>query len=214
MAFDPTLPANSALVSAPELRSQFNGLKQLIDDIPDGPSEAQMALLAQLLANVSFNGDNMFVALNGLAVNNGLCYLGDFGEGNFVALQCSDDGERVLAVSNPLRMPSFRTESQDVLLSNGPNTMVYVDYGFTRVASPDLPFSISGLINTIPGKQITLHNVVADIGSTMTLKHDDPDEPTEFVRILCPGRVDLVCETATLIYDDTLQRWVVVSYTN
>ena len=33
MAFDPTLPVNSSLVSAVELRNQLNGLKDLCDDL-------------------------------------------------------------------------------------------------------------------------------------------------------------------------------------
>ena len=37
MAFDPTLPANNSPIVSPELRSQFNGLKALIDAIPAGP---------------------------------------------------------------------------------------------------------------------------------------------------------------------------------
>lgn len=44
MAFDPALPANNALVRAEELRAQFNGLRELIDTIPQGapgpPGEA------------------------------------------------------------------------------------------------------------------------------------------------------------------------------
>lgn len=35
MAFDPTKPVNNALVSSSELRSQFTGLKALIDTKPD-----------------------------------------------------------------------------------------------------------------------------------------------------------------------------------
>lgn len=37
MPFDPTKPANATKVVAAELRSQFNGLKDLIDAIPAGP---------------------------------------------------------------------------------------------------------------------------------------------------------------------------------
>ena len=38
MAFDPTKPANATKIVAAELRSQFNGLKTLIDAIPAGPA--------------------------------------------------------------------------------------------------------------------------------------------------------------------------------
>ena len=41
MAFDPTKPADSTRVKADELRNQFNGLKALIDVIPDGPPGPQ-----------------------------------------------------------------------------------------------------------------------------------------------------------------------------
>jgi hypothetical protein len=37
MAFDPNLPANNSQVSSAELRSQFTGLKALIDAVPAGP---------------------------------------------------------------------------------------------------------------------------------------------------------------------------------
>ena len=38
MPFDPTKPANATKIVAAELRSQFNGLKDLIDAIPAGPA--------------------------------------------------------------------------------------------------------------------------------------------------------------------------------
>ncbi len=41
MSFDPNLPANDALISAAELRGQFNGLKSLIDTVPAGPQGPQ-----------------------------------------------------------------------------------------------------------------------------------------------------------------------------
>ena len=37
MPFDPALPANGSQILSPELRSQFNGLKDLIDAVPAGP---------------------------------------------------------------------------------------------------------------------------------------------------------------------------------
>lgn len=37
MAYDPDLPANGSQIIAAELRSQFEGLKTLIDEIPAGP---------------------------------------------------------------------------------------------------------------------------------------------------------------------------------
>ena len=37
MAFDPTLPADHSEVTSPELRAQFNGLRDLIETIPVGP---------------------------------------------------------------------------------------------------------------------------------------------------------------------------------
>jgi len=41
MPFDPALPVNSANIKAAELRAQFNGLKELIDAIPEGPPGPQ-----------------------------------------------------------------------------------------------------------------------------------------------------------------------------
>jgi hypothetical protein len=41
MPFDPALPVNSANIKATELRAQFNGLKELIDAIPEGPPGPQ-----------------------------------------------------------------------------------------------------------------------------------------------------------------------------
>jgi hypothetical protein len=38
MPFDPTLPAPNTAVTSAELRSQFNGLKDLIDAVPAGGS--------------------------------------------------------------------------------------------------------------------------------------------------------------------------------
>ena len=37
MSFNPLLPLDGSLMEAPEMRSQFNGLKTLIDDVPAGP---------------------------------------------------------------------------------------------------------------------------------------------------------------------------------
>jgi hypothetical protein len=37
MGYDPSLPVNGSLISAPELRSQFQGLHDLITAIPAGP---------------------------------------------------------------------------------------------------------------------------------------------------------------------------------
>lgn len=41
MPFDPALPAANSVISSTELRGQFNGLKQLIEDIPAGVSLEQ-----------------------------------------------------------------------------------------------------------------------------------------------------------------------------
>ena len=214
MAFDPAIPANNSALNSTQIRSQFTALKQLIDDIPDGPNEAEMALLAQLLANVSFNGDNVCTVGNGFSSNNGIVYFGNFGEGEFVTVQQSDDGERMLSVSEPIRFPCFRTNVQHAILSTGPNTLVYVYAGYLHVSGPDDHFSISGFINAISGKQITVHNGMAEVGVQMTLKHNNPDEGSEFIRISCPAGVDLVCKQATLVYDDYVGRWVVVSFVN
>jgi hypothetical protein len=37
MPFNPSLPLDGSLMEAPQMRSQFNGLKTLIDNIPAGP---------------------------------------------------------------------------------------------------------------------------------------------------------------------------------
>ena len=41
MPFNPTLPLDGSLMEAPEMRSQFNGLKTLIDNVPAGPPGPQ-----------------------------------------------------------------------------------------------------------------------------------------------------------------------------
>ena len=41
MAFDPSLPATNSEIRSAELRSQFNGLKDLIDAVPAGPAGPQ-----------------------------------------------------------------------------------------------------------------------------------------------------------------------------
>jgi hypothetical protein len=41
MAFNPNLPLDDSLMVAGEMRSQFNGLKTLIDDVPAGPPGPQ-----------------------------------------------------------------------------------------------------------------------------------------------------------------------------
>ncbi len=40
-AFNPNLPAANSLIQSTELRAQFNGLKELIDNIPAGPPGEQ-----------------------------------------------------------------------------------------------------------------------------------------------------------------------------
>ena len=56
MPFDPTLPVNNSLVSAPELRSQFNGLQDQIiglqDEVDDTPRNTNgVAQLALAISN-------------------------------------------------------------------------------------------------------------------------------------------------------------------
>ena len=41
MAFNPLLPLDGSLIEAPEMRSQLNGLKTLIDNVPAGPPGPQ-----------------------------------------------------------------------------------------------------------------------------------------------------------------------------
>ncbi len=41
MPYDPNIPLDGSLMLAPEMRSQFNGLKTLIDNIPAGPPGPQ-----------------------------------------------------------------------------------------------------------------------------------------------------------------------------
>ena len=43
MSFNPTLPANNSQVSSAELRNQFNGLKSLIDALPPGVTQQELA---------------------------------------------------------------------------------------------------------------------------------------------------------------------------
>lgn len=50
MAYDPTKPANGSPIVAAELRSQFAGLKQLIDDLPNSSPIAD-AIRAQAAGN-------------------------------------------------------------------------------------------------------------------------------------------------------------------
>ena len=39
MSYNPNIPINGDLIDADELRSQFNGLKDLIDLVPSGTKE-------------------------------------------------------------------------------------------------------------------------------------------------------------------------------
>ena len=47
MPYDPLYPADGILIRAVEMRSQFQGLKTLIDAIPDGPPGPQGAVGAE-----------------------------------------------------------------------------------------------------------------------------------------------------------------------
>ena len=52
MPFDPSLPANNSPVSSAELRNQFNGLQEEIDDRPDFGNLGTI-ITDQIAANVS-----------------------------------------------------------------------------------------------------------------------------------------------------------------
>ena len=67
--FDPTLPADAAKIKAPELRSQFNGLKAIIDS-QSALITSQSALIAgqnALISGLNTRCDNLQAQIDALA---------------------------------------------------------------------------------------------------------------------------------------------------
>lgn len=103
-------------------------------------------------------------------------------------------------------------DNQDIDLGS----TIYSQY---RIAGPTAHFNIlsffapSGEPSAADGQLLTLINTTPH---KMTIVHEAGSAPNPLLRIVCPGQANLVLEgqnsTATLQYNTSLQRWIVVGY--
>jgi hypothetical protein len=67
MPFNPALPANNSPISSVELRSQFTGLKTLIDAVPAGVTQQQLDnAIGNLLFTFNDSINNLMAEINSL----------------------------------------------------------------------------------------------------------------------------------------------------
>lgn len=97
-------------------------------------------------------------------------------------------------------------------LNNGSNTVAGGDHTFFNVSGPTSSFKINTIqpLTNADGQLITLVNTTSN---SMTLVNDDGASANS---ILCPNKSNLLLKgiytTATLQYNKTLKRWLVVKY--
>ncbi len=107
-------------------------------------------------------------------------------------------------------------EGTALALSDGANNNISLGttpFSSYRITGPSASFSISGLVplTNADGQIVTLENTT---GNPMTLVHNSSS--TAANRLYCPAQKDLILggqySTATLQYNATQSRWIVLSY--
>ena len=85
------------------------------------------------------------------------------------------------------------------------------NYSFVRISGPAAAFTITGIAGGVNGKMVVLYNSTAQ---NMTISHNDNNSTTAGDRIYCKSSANYVVGqygVATLIYNATDSRWIVVS---
>jgi hypothetical protein len=107
---------------------------------------------------------------------------------------------------------SFATRVGTLALVNGRNDGIAIPaFALCRITGPTAAYQISGIANGVDGRRITLFNTVAQ---TLTLNNEDTNSlATARITTLTGANLALAAtriSTASLIYDATALRWIVM----